>query len=122
MADWTEQEIKQLKALWFEGYSMSAIAEAMGKSRNAIGGKVDRLGLEQHVARVRGKCSRVAPKFKRGKYAKTIARERPAQPELEAAEIVRKRKRYSPVERPKGYYRDMLAEAVRNTIAQGKGS
>ena len=43
---WTEERIEQLKSLWTEGLSASHIAKLMGGvSRNAVIGKVHRLGL-----------------------------------------------------------------------------
>lgn len=48
MIDWTEERIARLKMLWAAGLSCSAIAADLGKkefSRNAVIGKVHRLGL-----------------------------------------------------------------------------
>jgi GcrA cell cycle regulator len=43
---WTEDRIEALKALWLDGYSASQIAAEMGDlSRNAVIGKVNRLGV-----------------------------------------------------------------------------
>lgn len=43
---WTDERIEQLKSLWTEGLSASHIAKVMGGiSRNAVIGKVHRLGL-----------------------------------------------------------------------------
>src|SRR5580704_10779937 len=43
---WTDDRIEQLKSLWTEGLSASHIARVMGGiSRNAVIGKVHRLGL-----------------------------------------------------------------------------
>ncbi len=43
---WTDERVEQLKALWAEGLSASQIARALGSvSRNAVIGKVHRLGL-----------------------------------------------------------------------------
>ncbi len=44
--EWTPERVQQLKELWSQGFSASEIAEKMGgASRNAIIGKVHRLGL-----------------------------------------------------------------------------
>lgn len=44
--DWTPESVVQLKALWADGLSAGAIAAEMGGlSRNAVIGKVHRLGL-----------------------------------------------------------------------------
>ncbi len=43
---WTDERIKQLKQLWSEGQSASKIAEKLGGvTRNAVIGKIHRLGL-----------------------------------------------------------------------------
>src|SRR5450432_4321692 len=43
---WTEERVEQLKSLWTEGLSASQIARALGGvTRNAVIGKVHRLGL-----------------------------------------------------------------------------
>jgi GcrA cell cycle regulator len=43
---WTEERVEQLKALWTEGLSASQIARVLGGvTRNAVIGKVHRLGL-----------------------------------------------------------------------------
>ncbi len=43
---WTEERVEQLKTLWTEGLSASQIARVMGGvTRNAVIGKVHRLGL-----------------------------------------------------------------------------
>lgn len=46
-AEWTEERVEQLKALWNEGLSASQVANEMacGFTRNAIVGKVHRLKL-----------------------------------------------------------------------------
>jgi GcrA cell cycle regulator len=43
---WTEERVEQLKTLWTDGLSASQIARALGGvTRNAVIGKVHRLGL-----------------------------------------------------------------------------
>lgn len=43
---WTEERVEQLKTLWSEGHSASQIARLLGGvTRNAVIGKVHRLGL-----------------------------------------------------------------------------
>ena len=45
-ANWSEDRVEQLKNLWTEGLSASQIARALGGvTRNAVIGKVHRLGL-----------------------------------------------------------------------------
>ena len=46
MLGWTEERIEMLKKLWSEGFSASQIANELGGvTRNAVIGKVHRLGL-----------------------------------------------------------------------------
>lgn len=45
---WSDEAIAMLKKLWLEGYSGSEIGKHMGCSRNAIIGKIHRLGLGQN--------------------------------------------------------------------------
>ena len=43
---WTDERVEQLKTLWTEGLSASQIARVLGEvTRNAVIGKVHRLGL-----------------------------------------------------------------------------
>ena len=42
---WTEERLEKLKELWNKGLSISQIGEELDVSRNAIAGKVYRLGL-----------------------------------------------------------------------------
>jgi len=45
---WTDERVEQLKQLWTEGLSASQIARQLGGvTRNAVIGKVHRLGLQQ---------------------------------------------------------------------------
>src|ERR1700754_4502834 len=45
-ANWSDERVEQLKSLWTEGLSASQIARALGGvTRNAVIGKVHRLGL-----------------------------------------------------------------------------
>lgn len=42
---WTDERLEQLKALWGEGLSITQIGLKLGVSRNAVVGKVHRMGL-----------------------------------------------------------------------------
>jgi GcrA cell cycle regulator len=58
MMSWTDDRVEQLKQLWGEGLSASQIASRMGGvTRNAVIGKVHRLGLA-------GRATPAAPKPK----------------------------------------------------------
>jgi GcrA cell cycle regulator len=51
---WTDERVDQLKSLWTEGLSASQIARALGGvTRNAVIGKVHRLGLAGRAAPTR---------------------------------------------------------------------
>jgi GcrA cell cycle regulator len=57
---WTDDRIEQLKSLWTEGLSASHIARVMGGiSRNAVIGKVHRLGLAGRASAPRGERLRL---------------------------------------------------------------
>ena len=62
---WTDERVEQLKGLWSEGLSASQIARALGGiSRNAVIGKVHRLGLAGRAAPTRAERPR-APRRSR---------------------------------------------------------
>jgi hypothetical protein len=42
---WTDERVATLKRMREDGYTFDVIAERLGCTRNAISGKVDRLGL-----------------------------------------------------------------------------
>ncbi len=68
---WTDERTEQLKSLWTEGLSASQIARVLGGvTRNAVIGKVHRLGLASRVTPVRNSGSEspqapVVPKKRR---------------------------------------------------------
>ena len=49
---WTEERVEVLKKLWLDGFSASQIAKQLGDglTRNAVIGKVHRLGLSGRAA------------------------------------------------------------------------
>lgn len=54
---WTEERVEELKKLWGEGHSASQIAARMGGvTRNAVIGKVHRLGLSGRAAPAKPKA------------------------------------------------------------------
>lgn len=69
-ADWTDERTNTLKKLWAEGNSCSVIARQLGGiSRNAVIGKIHRLGLSGRVTTQRKKQ---APWFRRVRKAKAV--------------------------------------------------
>ena len=70
---WTDERVEQLKKLWAEGLSASQIARTMGGvTRNAVIGKVHRLGLSGRA---------VTTRSERPRYT-SHARPRPSRPAL----------------------------------------
>src|ERR1700744_4403261 len=64
--NWSEDRVEQLKSLWTEGLSASQIARALGGvTRNAVRGKVHRLGLAGRASPSRSERPRLpmAPKI-----------------------------------------------------------
>lgn len=58
---WTDERVEQLKKLWIEGLSASQIARVLGEvTRNAVIGKVHRLGLSGRVTPARPERPRYA--------------------------------------------------------------
>ena len=61
---WTDERVETLKKLWTEGLSASQIASRLGGvSRNAVIGKVHRLGLSGRATTTRNKPSRPRPRI-----------------------------------------------------------
>jgi len=69
---WTDERVEQLKKMWGEGLSASQIAKELGGvTRNAVIGKVHRLGLSNRT--VGGSAAEAKP-------AKPAAKAKPAKP------------------------------------------
>lgn len=101
---WTEKRVERLKTLWAEGLSASHIAAELEVSRNAIIGKVHRLGLSgranqppvstsaPHLTRVqarrlpRPKIDPVTTPFACGSLAVALAPGHATEPEIDLAE------------------------------------
>lgn len=74
---WTDERVEALKKLWAEGLSASQIAGRIGGvTRNAVIGKVHRLGLSGRATTIRVKSHRIR---KNGLAAKRLAKPRFAQ-------------------------------------------
>ncbi len=80
---WTDERVEQLRAMWSEGMSASQIAKQLGGvTRNAVIGKVHRLGLSNRSPS--GKPVEEAPKPAEKPAAKPAARSRAEKPAPEA--------------------------------------
>jgi GcrA cell cycle regulator len=76
---WNDERVEQLKKLWAEGRSASQIAaEIGGVSRNAVIGKVHRLGLSGRAKAPGASSSR--PREKAQPRPSTVLHQAPAQP------------------------------------------
>jgi len=82
--DWTDAAIARLKELWGEGFSASECGKRMGVSRNAVIGKVHRLGLSGKYRRPReGRRRMTKPKPARNSAIFEQPTEQPARvPEM----------------------------------------
>lgn len=59
---WTDERVETLKKMWSEGQSASQIAKELGGvTRNAVIGKVHRLGLSNRAGSGQGKAAKEAP-------------------------------------------------------------
>jgi GcrA cell cycle regulator len=75
MTNWTDDRIETLKALWHEGLSASQVAHALGNvTRNAVIGKVHRLGLAARANAPRAIHPRVpaAPRLRAPTHCKPV--------------------------------------------------
>ena len=76
---WTDERVEQLKKLWSEGLSASQIAKQLGGvTRNAVIGKVHRLGLSGRATPSRPARRTVKPSRPRTTTASTAPTPRPA--------------------------------------------
>ena len=77
---WTDERVELLRKLWLEGLSASRIASELagGVTRNAVIGKVHRLGLSGRVkAAIPAGAQRTRPIAKPGQAARTPMPQRP---------------------------------------------
>ncbi len=82
---WTDERVEKLKQLWEEGKSASEIAKELGNvTRNAVIGKVHRMGLQSRAASAPETKSAAAPKAAPKKAAaKTAPKKKQAEPVAE---------------------------------------
>ena len=85
---WTDDRVEKLKAMWGEGQSASQIAKALGGvTRNAVIGKVHRLGLSNRATGAKSAASPAAPTAE-AKPAKAAPKSAPAAAPAPTAETV----------------------------------
>ena len=71
---WTDERVETLKKMWAEGQSASQIAKELGGvTRNAVIGKVHRLGLSNRVGKEEEEAEVVAPAPKPAPAAEPVA-------------------------------------------------
>ncbi|WP_394179318.1 GcrA family cell cycle regulator [Yoonia maritima] len=71
---WTDERVETLKKMWGEGQSASQIAKELGGvTRNAVIGKVHRLGLSNRAGSGGASAAKAAPKEKPAAAAKPAA-------------------------------------------------
>ncbi len=92
---WTDERVEKLKELWEQGKSASEIAKELGNvTRNAVIGKVHRMGLQSRAASAdakpdeasKKKPAKAAPKAAR-KSTKAEAEAKPAKAEKVEVEV-----------------------------------
>ena len=103
---WDAEDVALLKKLWAVGQSAAQIARRVGCSRNAVCGRLTRLGLKRGH-----KPPTAKPKIR------PVPKRRPALLAACARPVAKKvsRKTVQPKEFSKRQLYAMLAEAVRNT-------
>ncbi|WP_375253911.1 GcrA family cell cycle regulator [Yoonia sp.] len=77
---WTDERVETLKKMWGEGQSASQIAKELGGvTRNAVIGKVHRLGLSNRAGSGGSAATKAAPKEKPAAAARPAAKPAPKQ-------------------------------------------
>jgi len=80
---WTDERVEALKKLWLDGLSASQIAKQLGGvTRNAVIGKVHRLGLSGRAA----PSQPARPAFKAPRPARPVAAQTPRRVEAQPAQ------------------------------------
>lgn len=78
---WTEERTDQLKILWADNLSCSQIGAEMGVTRNAVIGKVHRLGLAGRAEKSKLNLQRKGPRKPLGPRKHKSVRSQPTPPE-----------------------------------------
>jgi GcrA cell cycle regulator len=105
---WDAKDLALLKKLWAEGQSAAEIARGLGYSRNAVCGRLTRLGLKRgHKPPTAKPKIRPVPKRRQALLA---ACSRPVAKKMSRKTVGRQPKEFS-----KRQLSAMLADAVRNT-------
>ncbi|PUB10721.1 GcrA family cell cycle regulator [Yoonia sediminilitoris] len=87
---WTDERVEKLKKMWADEHSASEIAKELGGvTRNAVIGKVHRLGLSNRATSNRSATAKAAPKERAAPAAakpapKPAAKAKPASPAVPA--------------------------------------
>jgi GcrA cell cycle regulator len=77
---WTDDRVEILKTMWMEGNSASQIAKELGGvTRNAVIGKVHRLGLSNRATPSKAKTKAAAPKAKVAPKPKPMPKAKPVE-------------------------------------------
>ena len=105
---WTDERVELLKKMWSEGQSASQIAKELGGvTRNAVIGKVHRLGLSNRTAGTPAPAAKPEAKAKPAPRAEVKAKPapkteaaRPATPESDAKPAVPARRQIIPAGQP----------------------
>ncbi len=89
---WTDERVETLKKMWGEGQSASQIAKELGGvTRNAVIGKVHRLGLSNRAGSGGAAATKAAPKEKPAAQAKVAPKAPPKvkpTPSVPAVEVL----------------------------------
>lgn len=94
LAFWSESREARVTELWAEGWSAALIGVELGVTRNAVIGKVRRLGLPMRVtARWAGPRAELAEKRAKKKAERDAARIRPKRTHMFQAQQVRQKLR-----------------------------
>ena len=107
---WTDERVELLKKMWAEGQSASQIAKELGGvTRNAVIGKVHRLGLSNRTGAAGGAAAAAPTKeVKAPKEAKAKPAPKPAEPEVAA----KPREPAAPVAETRPELRHLAGEAL----------